>query len=293
MSFPFRASVHAFAWILLIIQWLATAAGAAPLANGNFEGTPFLTGWTAAGVITQPGLNASATSARLSFNTTATLSQTVDALSNFTFDTYLMVAGNTTAQSFRILLDSSAGTSIEVRGALGNIIQVNNAGTYTSATSLSTGATFPIATNTAVRIRIIGRNFGTAAAEYDLVWSDPGFTSLTHAATGLKMFVTTAAATSAAVNRIRFDRNDTAAHSHWFDDVSFVSGAQTPPAADHRIGTAPAVPVALPLNVNFATSAAPFTPAPAAEWSVVGGAYRNTITGTANTSIASFLTDQL
>ncbi len=293
MLLNFRAFNHVGSFVVLFLLLLVRPLGAAALANGNFEAAPFLTGWTASGVTTQAGLNGSAQAARLSFNTTATLSQTVDALANFTFDTYVMVAGNTTAQSFRILLDSTAGNAIEVRGATGNIIQVNNLGTYTSATSLATGATFPIATTTAVRIRIIGRNFGTSTAEYDLVWSDPGFTTLTHAAVGLKMFTNTAAATSAAINKIRFDRNDTTAHSHWFDDVSFVSGAQAPPTADHRIGTAPIPPVAVPLNLNFTTNATPFTPVPAAEWSVVGGAYRNTITGTANTSIASFLTDQL
>jgi hypothetical protein len=293
MLVKLSALIRLVSLIAFYLLLLMRPLGAAPLTNGNFEGSPFLTGWTASGVITQAGLNGSAQAARLTFNTTASLSQTVDALANFTFDTYVMIAGNATAQTFRILLDSSVGNAIEVRGALGNIIQVNNLGTYTSATSLATGATFPIATNSPVRIRIIGRNFGTSTAEYDLVWSEPGSTTLSHAAVGLKMFVNTAAATGASINNVRFVRTDTASHSHWYDDVSFVSGGQAPPTADHRIGTVPIPPVALPLNVTFDTTAAPFTPSPAAEWSVVGGTYRNTIAGTANTSIASFLTDQL
>ena len=68
--------------------------------NGGFEAAPFTTGWTATSVITQAGLNGSPTAARLTFNSTATLGQTIAPLADFTFDAYVQVAGNTTAQSF-------------------------------------------------------------------------------------------------------------------------------------------------------------------------------------------------
>ncbi len=291
-----RRALSRFGAWLLVLGVLAAHTAAAALTNGNFEGTPFLTGWTASGVVTQAGLNGSAQAARLGFNTTATLSQTVDPLTNFTFDTYLQVAGNTTAQSFRILLDSSVGNAVEIRGALGNIIQVNHQGTYLSATAVSGGATFPIPTTTTVRLRVIGRNFGTANADYDLAWSNPGSTALSHAATGLKSFASnTAATTGTGVNRIRFDRNDTAAHSHWFDEVSLVTGTSTAPAGDYQVipPATPTGPVDLPVSLPFTSTASPLTPSPAGEWSLVSGAYRNTITGTANASVASLQTEKL
>jgi hypothetical protein len=290
--FTRRSPLRFGAWVLGFGAFVAQAAGA-PLVNGDFEAEPFLSGWNAGGVISEAGLNGTSRSARLPFNTTATLSQSVDPLTSFTFDTYLQVAGITTAQSFRILLDSSAGNAIEIRGALGNILQVNHQGSYISATSVSSGTTFPIPATTTVRLRVIGRNFGSANADYDLIWSNPGSTTLSHAATGLKSFTSNAAATSSGgISRIRFDRNDTAAHSHWFDELSFVSGTAPAPAANYQIVT-PNPPVSLPVSLPFTSTAYPLTPSPAGEWSLVDGVYRNTITGTSNTSAASLQTEAL
>ena len=70
----------------------------AALTNPGFESTPLASGWDASDVTAQtPGLNGSATAARLPFGSLATLSQSFPAVGDFTFDVHLAVAGNTTA----------------------------------------------------------------------------------------------------------------------------------------------------------------------------------------------------
>lgn len=206
------------------------------IVNSDFEATPFDSDWNASGVISESGLNGSTTAARLSFDTTATLSQSFTAQPDFTFDTYVQVAGANTDPSFRILLDGTGGTAIEITGRTGNVIQLNHQGVFADVTRISDGANFPIAGNSPIRIRIIGYNFGTVAASYDLAWSEPGSTTLSHSATSLTSFSSQSAAqTGAGISAVRFDRANTAAHSYWVDDVSLVSGTTSAPTADYEL----------------------------------------------------------
>lgn len=216
-----------------------SAAGPPPptglLTNPGFEHTPFDNGWNSSGVISEAGQNGSATSARLGFNTNATLGQTFAPLTDFTLDVDVEVAGNSTSDSFHIFLDSPGGTALELRGTTGNALQINNNGIHTDLTAITGGANFPVPGNTPIRLRIIGRNFGSPTAEYDVAWSDPGSTNLLHAATNLTTFVTPANATSGTgITGVRFDRTGTSGHSYWVDDVILSATAETPPAADHE-----------------------------------------------------------
>ncbi|MEP4077251.1 hypothetical protein [Haloferula sp.] len=205
------------------------------LTNSGFEDTPFDNGWNSSGVITETGQNGSATSARLGFNTNATLEQTFAPLTDFTIDVDVEVAGNTTDDSFHLFLDGSGGTALELRGSTGNALQVNTNGDHADLTAISGGANFPFPGNTPIRLRIIGRNFGTPTAEYDVVWSAPGSTTFIHAATNLSAFAVPANATSGTgITGVRFDRIGTSGHSYWVDDVILSSTAETPPAADYE-----------------------------------------------------------
>jgi hypothetical protein len=211
------------------------------LVNPGFEDTPFDNGWNSSGVITETGMNGSATAARLGYNTTATLGQTFAAAADFTVDAYFQIAGNSTDDSFHLFLDTTAGNAIEIRGATGNVLQVNDGGVHGDLTALSDGASFPVPTNAPIRIRVIGRGFGTATANYDIAWSDPGTIDLTHAATGLTAFILPSAATTGTgLTGIRFDRTGTSGHSYWVDDVGFIDTAAASPSAD--FGYTPPVP---------------------------------------------------
>jgi hypothetical protein len=227
-----------------LLPYLALVTGLsglhAELVNPGFEATPLTSGWTASGVTAQrPGLNGTANAARLPYNTTATLSQAFTARSDFTFDVQVAIAGVTTAQSFRVLLDTGTGTAIELQGALGNAVQLNAGGLFHDVTSISGGATFTFPAEQMVRFRIIGREFGTPSANYDLVWSDPGSTTLKHAAVNLTAFQNAAAATSSGISVVRFDRPDKAAHSYWVDNVSITSTAEAPAPADYQLTLPP------------------------------------------------------
>lgn len=222
--------------VLIIPLFLGLPFAAGELVNPGFEAVPLTSGWTASEVTPQePGLNGSNFAARLPYNSTATLSQSFPPRENFTFDVHLAVAGTTTARSFRVLLDTGAGNAIELQGALGNAIQLNVEGTFYNITSVSTGNTFTFPANGIIRFRIIGRGFGTPAANYDLVWSNHGSTTLSHAAVGLRAFPAAFTATSTGITAVRFDRPDRAAHSYWVDNVSITTSAETPPTANHEL----------------------------------------------------------
>lgn len=204
--------------------------------NGDFEANPFNSSWTSASVITETGLNGSATAARLGYNTTATLGQAVTPQPDFTFDAYVQVAGNTTSQSFRILLDCAGGNALEIRGTLGNVLQVNHQGTFYDLTKISDSSNFPVPGNSPVRIRVVGKNWGTAEASYDIAWSDPSSTTLSHSSSGLTSFtIPGAVLTGNGLNGVRFDRNNTASHSHWVDDVTITAGTTPVPVANYQL----------------------------------------------------------
>ena len=221
----------------LLLPLAAEFVLANELSNPGFESNPFDLGWDTTGtVITETGLNGSATSARLGFGTSSTLCQTLATpLTDFTFDTYLTVAGSNTTPSFRILFHTAGGLAVELRGRNGNNLQLNDQGSYADLTSIITTAPFPIAANTPIRLRLVGRHFGSANAEFDVAWSDPGSTNLIHAAHGLTAFISATNATaSGGLTKICFDHSDSSAHSFWVDDISVLSSASTPPAADHE-----------------------------------------------------------
>ncbi|BCU79156.1 hypothetical protein [Luteolibacter sp. LG18] len=221
-----------------IAPFLSTAPAwsAQLLTNTGFETTPFPSGWTATGVTSTTGLGSSL-GAKLPYNTSAVLSQNASAsAANFTADVSFQIAGTNEAQSFRLTLPGGIYDAVEVRTATGGILQVKYGTDFYPLTKISGGTTFAVPVNSTVKLRIIGRNFGTANAEYDLVWSDAGSSTLSHAATGLKT-LTPLMSTRSPVTGVRFARNVAAANSFTVDDVSLQDSAATPPAADYKIST--------------------------------------------------------
>ena len=160
------------------------------VANPGFEVLPFPASWTAAGgTVAVAGLNGTATAAKLPYNTSASLEQAVSGVpADFTADLSFQIAGNNEAQAFRWQLGDGISTVIDLRTAAGGALQANLLGQWVPLQRLADSAAFNVTANQTVRLRVTGRNFGTPAASYDIVWSDPGSSALVHAATGIITF---------------------------------------------------------------------------------------------------------
>lgn len=193
------------------------------LSNPGFETSPFGSAWTLVGATSIAGLNGTTTAARMPYNTSASLSQTTTATGDFTFDICFQIAGSNEAQSFRMTLQAGGYEAIDLRAAaLGNLELLQN-GSYLPITAISDGSASSVPNNQTVKLRVIGRNFGTGTAEYDLLWTAPytgsSVPAFTRAALGLKVFASSTALT-APVNGVRFQRNITAANSFTVDQLS-------------------------------------------------------------------------
>jgi hypothetical protein len=203
------------------------------VANPDFEIPPFPASWTAtAGTLSIAGLNGSATAARLPFNTTASIAQPLAASpADFTAEASFQIAGNNTAQGFRWQFLAAGTPLLDLRSGLGGALQVSDGANWIPLLRLSDGAPVAIPANSTVRLRVIGRGFGTPRAGFDLVWSDPGSAALVHAATGL----TTFAAPSAAPDAIRFTHDLPAGNSFTVDEVRVHPSLAIAPAATHSL----------------------------------------------------------
>jgi hypothetical protein len=219
---------------------LATAAPAWSagnlLDNGDFESAPFATGWQSSGITATAGLNGTATAARLPWSGMASLGQAVAPVADFTFDVYVQSAGSGEPQTFRVILDGASGAAIELRGGRDNRLQVNHDGGYFDVVPTDGGSPELFPVNSAVRLRVVGRDFGTPQAEWDLAWSEPGSSVLANALTGLRSFADPASALGGGLRGVRFDRNiSNAAHSYTIDEVSLAVGVGVIPEPTHLL----------------------------------------------------------
>lgn len=202
----------------------------AQLVNPGFETMPFLQGWTAAGITQEPGLNGTTVAARVPFNTLATLSQTIPtSAANFTFDVCFRSAGTGENQSFRMTLASGTIDVIEIRLGKSGALEIGTVEGYSPFGTISSGASTAFPASQTVKLRIIGRNFGTASADYDVLWTAPYTTNtppaFTSAALGLKRFFN---GQNAPVDTVKFERNILYANSFIVDDLSLSDTAVAP-----------------------------------------------------------------
>ena len=204
------------------------------VANPGFEILPFPTSWTSTGgAISAAGLNGTSTAARLPFNSTASVGQAIAGVpADFTAETSFTIAGNGEAQAFRWQLGDGISAAIDLRTTTGGALQVNLGGEWATMRTLVDNAAFNVPANQTVRIRAIGRGFGTPAASYDIVWSDPGSVALVHAAIGLTTFAS-GSPPAAPPSHLRFSRDLPSANSFHVDDIAVLPTADTPPAPDH------------------------------------------------------------
>ncbi|MCB1131446.1 MAG: hypothetical protein KDN05_09985, partial [Verrucomicrobiae bacterium] len=210
--------------------------GSQLVANPDFETLPFPTSWTASsGTIAYAGLNGSTTAARLPYNTTAVLSQPLGAsAADFTADASFQIAGTNTEQAFRWQIDAGGSPAVDLRTTNGGVLQVNANGTWTPLLRLSDGAAFGVPANQTIQVRVIGRGFGEEGASFDIAWSDPGTTALSHAATDLTAFAS-GTEPAAGVDTIRFIHDVQAGNSFTVDDVMIFDFAASQPVPDYSL----------------------------------------------------------
>jgi hypothetical protein len=222
--------------LIATVLTASIASAAQLITNPGFETAPFPAGWTSSGgTASTTGLNGSATAARLPFNTSASLSQSVPGtVVNFTAETSFQIAGSNEAQAFRLALGFGGNDAIEIRTGTGGTLQVKTASGYLPLQRKSDAATFNVPANQTVKIRVVGRNIGTGPAEYDVAWSDAGAAAITHSAIGIKAFASSTATTS-PVGTVRFVRNVVSGNSFTVDDVTVTDSVTAAPPSDFEL----------------------------------------------------------
>lgn len=206
------------------------------IVNPGFEVLPFPASWTSSGgTLSVAGLHGTTTAARLPYNTSALLSQSISALPpHFTADVSFQIAGTNEAQAFRWQINDGLRTAVDLRTTTTGILQVNLQGNWLPLLKLTDNTDFRVPANQVVRLRVVGRNFGTPQASYDVSWSDPGSTNLTHAATQITTFASDSAAATSSPGVV-FLRDLPRANSFVVDDVTLLASASTSPNTDFSL----------------------------------------------------------
>lgn len=229
--------------LLCLTAFAPVASGAPLLLNPGFETLPFATSWTNNGAVTIAGLNGTATAARLSYNSVSSLSQPLtSSTASFTADLSFRIPGNNEVQAFRVSLDAGTSAAIDIRTTTGGVLQIRENSNWKPLYQITDGTPFSVPINQTIKLRVIGRNFGTSNADYDLAWSNGGGTTLAHAATNLTSFASNSAASN-LLSVIRFSHDLIQGNSFTVDDVSIQDSSTSPPAANHTL-------TALPPNVD-------------------------------------------
>lgn len=233
--------MNRFLVFLAFAACTVSVSTAQPLVNPDFEAAPFAVGWTSSGATEVSGLNDTSQAARLPWPGNASLSQTTTgSATDFTFDVCFQIAGTNEAQSFRMTLLAGGGDAVEVRAGVGGVLQVGSGGSvYTPVLCQEESSTFSIPVDQTVKLRVIGRGFGTPDARYDLLWTAPytgsDVPAFTHAALDLATFASPAATTE-PLNGIRFQRNIAAGNSFTVDEIVLQDAAEAPGmAATHEL----------------------------------------------------------
>jgi hypothetical protein len=217
--------------LLIVATTFGSASAMELLANPRFEDLPFPSSWTAgAGTVSTAGLNGSSTAARLPYSSSASLSQTTVAAANFTFDVCFNLAGTNEAQSFRMVLAAGATEVIDLRVGKSGVLEIGPAfGAYSPLVTLSSTDATAIPVNQTIKLRIIGRDFDTDTANYDVIWTSPYTTPVpppfSNAALNLRSF---AAGAAGPIDEVKFERNIAAANSFTVDELSFTDAAVSP-----------------------------------------------------------------
>ena len=179
--------------ILFVVASISVSpANAELVTNGDFEATPFHSGWTNTAATQGTGLFGSAQSAEFLSGANGRISQAFSSPARtFAVDFQFSpgtVAGNRTLNM--VLFNapnngtSQAGSALNLRSDDSGNLQL-----FDGAWGTVSGGSGAFATGSEYRIRLEANDFGPAGTNtFDLFWSDAGSTALTNSATGLSNF---------------------------------------------------------------------------------------------------------
>lgn len=220
----------------IYVAALGAAHAQTPLVNGDFEASPFDTGWTNAGAVVTDGFaSGSAQGARFT-GSGQSLKQSVTWTADWHLESSFMVR-DTSNRQLSLLIETGSGTSaLNLRyqsgwqafsGGWGTAF---NLGTVLPSIDQNNDGDCDDAgdTKNVYRMRVTGHNWGTAAASYDLALSDPNGTSFTSTATGLSRYQS--APTFATPTGFKFGTEFGNNPGFWIDDVSSHDSPTGPPA---------------------------------------------------------------
>ena len=220
-------------WVAL----LSCAHAQTPLINGDFEVSPFATGWTNAGAVPTPGFTPGSTQGARFTGGGQSLKQSVSWNADWHLETSFMVR-QTSNRQFSLIIETSAGTS-----AL-NLRYQNGWQAFSGGwgTAFALGSALPSIdqnndgdcddagdTKNVYRLRVTGHDWGTPAAAYDLALSDANGTAFTSTVTGLSRFQSPPS--SATPSGFKFGTEFGSNPGFWIDDVSSHDSSSGPPAS--------------------------------------------------------------
>jgi hypothetical protein len=220
--------------VALFVAATVTSAGAAVITNGDFEASPFLTGWNVSGskvVAETTSPIAGATSARFDAGASGSggIAQEFAALSDFVIDVTVKPLFSSLDRSLNLVVhtggtgNSSDSTAINLKLAgtatsgSGSNLQVYNGSLWVDVPGATSNF---FADNSVYRLQIVGHGWGAAGASYDVLWSDADSTALAHASTSLTIYQGATNPTTAGLSRIRFPMASSDRNSYLLDNVS-------------------------------------------------------------------------
>ena len=214
---------------------LSCAHAQTPLTNGDFETSPFATGWTNAGAISSPGFAPGSTQAARFTGSGQSLKQSVSWNADWHLETSFMVRQTSNRQFSLIIGTGSATSALNLRYQDG-----------WQAFSGGWGTAFPLSnvlpsidqngdgdcddagdTKNVYRLRVTGHDWGTPLASYDLALSDANGAAFTSTVTGLARFQSTPS--SSTPTSFKFGTEFGSNPGFWIDNVSTHDSPSDPP----------------------------------------------------------------
>lgn len=257
------------AFIAILTIWLGSVGSASALNNGNFEATPFSTGWTLVGTpAVMPGIAPASVQGARHTATGQEMKQTVTWGAEWSLENYFAVRNTASRQYSLIIALGTANTGINLRYEAGAFAVFNSTLSAwvplptlgTLLPSLDANADGDLAdvgdTKNIYRIRVTGHAFGTASWNYEIALSEPNSTEFTRSVANVTVWQTASGATNFPT-LINFSTLNGSNPGYWFDDVKSHEDVPPPPVINSFLTTAgniggPGLPANTQLSWNVA-----------------------------------------
>jgi hypothetical protein len=202
------------------------------LVNGYFDLAPFPTGWTNTVATGDIGnVLSGMRSAKFSQGLTGDLDQALPTpLGDFEISFTTQHAFATVGRTMNLALRTGALDGVNLRVLVQPVGGIDDdtlqAFDGTNWVTISPAGAFASAAVN-YRIKVVGRNWGTASARYDVLWSAPGSDVLAYSATNLAVFASAAPLTT-RLDTIRFTRPTGVANGDtWWVDAVYLRNTAT------------------------------------------------------------------